>query len=65
MLVSSFNLSQSFNYTPYLLYKKRFKPDINSFCIWIQAVIFLLPSLNMIASVPLCSHKQTFHLVLI
>ncbi len=25
MLVSSFNLSQSFNYTPYLLNKKRFR----------------------------------------
>jgi hypothetical protein len=25
MLVSSFNLSQSFNYTPNILYKKRFK----------------------------------------
>jgi len=34
MLVSSFNLSQSFNYTPYLFYKKRFKSEINSFCIW-------------------------------
>ena len=36
MLVSSFNLWQSFNYTPYLFYKKRFKSEINSFCIWIQ-----------------------------
>jgi hypothetical protein len=34
MLVSSFNLSQSFSYTPYLFYKKRFKTEINSFCIW-------------------------------
>jgi hypothetical protein len=34
MLVSGFNLSQSFNYTPYLFYKKRFKSEINSFCIW-------------------------------
>jgi hypothetical protein len=34
MLVSSFNLWQSFNYTPYLLYKKRFKSEIDSFCIW-------------------------------
>ena len=33
MLFSSFNLSQSFNYTPYLFYnKKRFKSEINSFC---------------------------------
>ncbi len=36
MLVSSFNLSQSFNYTPYLFYKKRFKSEINSFCILTQ-----------------------------
>jgi len=36
MLVSSFNLSQSFNYTPHLFYKKRFKSEINSFCIWIH-----------------------------
>ncbi len=36
MLVSSFNLSQSFNYTSYLFYKKRFKSEINSFCIWTQ-----------------------------
>jgi hypothetical protein len=28
-LISSFNLSQSFNYTPYFFYKKRF-------CIWTQ-----------------------------
>jgi hypothetical protein len=34
MLVSSFNLSQSFTYTPYLFYKKRFKSEINSFYIW-------------------------------
>ncbi len=34
MLVSSFNLSQSFNYTSYLFYKKRFKSEINSFYIW-------------------------------
>ncbi len=32
-----FSLLQSFNYTPYLLYKKRFKSQINSFCIWTQA----------------------------
>jgi hypothetical protein len=32
MLVSSFNLSQSFNYTPYLFYKKRSKSEIISFC---------------------------------
>ncbi len=35
MLVSSFNLSQSFNFTPYLFYKKLFKSEVNSFCIWI------------------------------
>ena len=34
MLVSSFNLSQSFDYMPYLFYKIRFKSEINSFCIW-------------------------------
>jgi hypothetical protein len=34
MLVSIFNLTQSFNFTPYLVYKKRFKSEINSFCIW-------------------------------
>ncbi len=34
MLVSSLNISQSFNYTPYLFYKKRFNSEINSFCIW-------------------------------
>ncbi len=33
MLVSSFNLSQSFNYAPYLFCKKLFKSDINCFCI--------------------------------
>ena len=35
MLVTSFNLLQSFNYTPYLFYKKRFKSEINSFSLWI------------------------------
>jgi hypothetical protein len=34
MLVSSFNLSQSFNYTPYLFYKKQLKTEIDSLCIW-------------------------------
>jgi hypothetical protein len=29
-----FNLLQSFNYLPYLFYKKRSKSAINSFCIW-------------------------------
>jgi hypothetical protein len=33
MLVSSFNLSQSFNYAPYLFFKKWFKSEINCFCI--------------------------------
>ncbi len=33
MLVSSFNLLQSFNYAPYLLCKKQVKSEINCFCI--------------------------------
>jgi hypothetical protein len=33
MLVSSFNLSQSINYAPYIFCKKRFKSEINCFCI--------------------------------
>jgi hypothetical protein len=33
MLVSSFNLAQSFNYALYLFRKKRFKSEINFFCI--------------------------------
>ncbi len=36
MFNNSFNLLQSFNYTPYLFYKKRFKSEINSFYIWTQ-----------------------------
>jgi hypothetical protein len=36
MLVSSFNLSQSFNYAPYLFCKKQFKSEINCFCIRTQ-----------------------------
>jgi hypothetical protein len=36
MLVSSFILSQSFNYAPYLFCKKRFKSEINCFCIRTQ-----------------------------
>ncbi len=35
-LVSRFNLLQSFNNTPFLFEKKRFKSEINSFCIWTQ-----------------------------
>jgi hypothetical protein len=31
-----FNVSRSFNYTPYLFYKKRFKSEINSFWVHIQ-----------------------------
>jgi hypothetical protein len=34
MLVNCFNFSQSFNYAPYLFYKKPFKSEINSFCLW-------------------------------
>ncbi len=34
MLVSSLNLSQSFNHAPNLFCKKRFKSEINCFCIW-------------------------------
>jgi hypothetical protein len=41
MLVSSFNLSQSFNYMPYLFYKKRFKSEIDSFCIWTLNVVYI------------------------
>jgi hypothetical protein len=33
MLVRSFNLSQSFNYATYLFREKRFKSEINCFCI--------------------------------
>jgi hypothetical protein len=35
-LVSRFNVLKSFNYTPNLFYKKLFKSEINSFCIWTQ-----------------------------
>jgi hypothetical protein len=30
MLISRFNLLQSFNYTPFLFYKKRFKSEIRA-----------------------------------
>jgi hypothetical protein len=33
LLVSNFNLSQSFNYAPYLFSEKQFKSEINCFCI--------------------------------
>ncbi len=36
MLVSSCNLSQSFNYASYLFLKKRFKSEVNCFCIRTQ-----------------------------
>ncbi len=59
MLVSSFNLSQSFNYTPYLFYlKKLFKSGINSFCIWTQwanaTVITLLRTFYAVSGVLFC-----------
>ncbi len=47
MLVSSFNLSESFNYTLYLFYKKRFKSEINSFCIWTLVTLVALVDLKM------------------
>jgi hypothetical protein len=34
IVVSRFYLLQSFSYTPYLFYKKLFKSEISSFCIW-------------------------------
>ncbi len=55
MLVSSFNLSQSFNYTPYLFYKKQFKSEINSFCIW--ALDCYLPHPSNIA-LSFCFHAS-------
>ncbi len=39
MLVSSFNLLQSFNYMPYLFYKQRFKYEISPFCIWTRDTV--------------------------
>jgi hypothetical protein len=48
-LVSRFSLLQSFSYTHYLFYKKRFKKEINSFCIWI-----LYPSSILSAHTPPC-----------
>jgi hypothetical protein len=30
------NVGQQFNYTPYLFFKKWFKSEITSFCIWTQ-----------------------------
>ncbi len=61
MLVSSFNLSQTFNYTPYFFYKKLFKSEINSFCIWTQrakaTVIILLRTCSLGGSL-LCIAKH-------
>ncbi len=37
MLVNSFNISQSFNYTPHL-FKKQFKTEINCFCTYMDPV---------------------------
>jgi hypothetical protein len=47
MLVSSFNLSQSFNYAPYLFCKKRLKSEINCFCIRTQSALFITGKKNM------------------
>ncbi len=46
MLVNSFNLSQSFNYsyTPYLFYKKWFKTEISCFCIRTKLDLNLAPA---------------------
>jgi hypothetical protein len=49
MLVSSCNLSQSFNHTPYLFYKKRFKSVINSFCIW--TLVNVTPTMQELLSI--------------
>jgi hypothetical protein len=38
-----FYLFQSFNYAPYLFYKKRFKSEINSFCIWTHSRVLHPP----------------------
>ncbi len=58
MLVSSFTLSQSYNYTPYLFYKKWFKSGINSFCVWTQwakaTVITLLRTFYAVSGVLFC-----------
>jgi hypothetical protein len=50
MLVSSFNLSQSFNYVPYLFCKTQFKSEINCFCIWSQFYFFASFRFNFFAS---------------
>jgi hypothetical protein len=52
MLVNKFNLSQSFNYTPHLFYKKTVqKSEINSFCIWTKGADFVCWYLEEIVEV--------------
>ncbi len=57
MLVSSFNLSQSFNYIPYLFYKKRLKSEINSFCIWtlVTGTVYIFGPLKIFSK---CSRED-------
>jgi hypothetical protein len=43
MLVSSFNLSQSFNYTPYLFYKKTVQIR-DTFCLYMDPGMPAYPS---------------------
>ncbi len=50
MLVSSFNLLQSFKYTPYLFYNKRCKSEINSCCIWTPSSAYSAMSIQSLKS---------------
>ncbi len=49
MLVNRFNLSQSFIYPHYLLYKKRFKTEINCFCIRTQDTMSSMERIMMLS----------------
>jgi hypothetical protein len=57
MLVINFNLSQSFNYMPYLFCKTRFKSEINCFCIRAQVRLLATVGVVMFRNRPRLLHE--------
>jgi hypothetical protein len=57
MLFINFNLLQSFNYMPYLFCKKRFKSEINCFCIRTRVRLLATVGVVMFRNRPRLLHE--------
>jgi hypothetical protein len=58
---NSNSILQSFNYTPYLFYKKRFISEINSFCIWTQSAELIVRRQGLVWNLEQKVRHDLFH----